>query len=156
MASNSEEPLSTIVEEFPAPPKYYDAPAFQSNMKPPAIPVGVNPYAKAYNGAFQKLVDGNTAPFIESKDYKAELHKSLRGIVHCAMNLVSFGDPNSNNVAEYAEGLKAAIAEFHGLLGEYREHEAREVLCGQMREQLEQVAQLEASLQRYIQYCVRL
>ena len=70
--------------------------------------------------------------------------RQLKLMMECSMKMISYIDPAvggevSRNVIE----LRTAISDFHRLLKEYRYHEAREVLCEDMRKQLQEVHNVE-------------
>lgn len=67
------------------------------------------------------------------------------------MQLTSFSDPFTTNMYQVVQNLQKSVKTFHFVLEEYREHEAREMLCQELREQLSSVYQLQATLQKCLQ-----
>ena len=67
------------------------------------------------------------------------------------MKLTSFSDPFTTNMYQVVQDLQNSVKIFHAALQEYREHEAREVLCQEMKKQLSSVSELEETLKKCLE-----
>lgn len=73
-------------------------------------------------------------------------YRCLDSILSDSLRL--FDSLNQSDIARASAKVNSKISDFNNLLRSYREHEAREVLCQDMRTQLKNALKLEDELDR--------
>ncbi len=72
----------------------------------------------------------------------------MQKITEAFLQLLSFSDPFTTNMSAIVADAQSSMKEFHGLLAEYREHEAREMVTIELQKHLADLQRLEDTLSR--------
>ena len=161
-----------LFESWPNPPPYY-AHYFGENkdheeklqLEPPILDDNIAQILsnEAYGGALSRARRGGDDTTVTNntkhsdmddndskRNYKEELHTHLNDIMKNALSFTTFSDPNpvSDEIDHKRLKLNESLVTLHGILEEYRLHEAKELLYNSLLKKLERFHEVESFLIR--------
>ena len=148
-----EKDVSTT-DECPPPPAYYtmftDADSI-AKIGPPSLEE-INTEDETLmntiqNGVYGGLISSLQKRYVYNTDvnYHSSLKERVDGVLNACMELAN-DVPPSRPIEESTNAIQASLEQVHGLLGEYRHHEARSNLIKLRDAQIEDLSKLETSI----------